>query len=433
VTTIGTDLKTTGVAEVIVVLDPAAAVAASSARTVLGRLAPHFSGSELSQRSAIIEDGFIAAASPSRAPSAPVPATARQRGAPASETAAPSLRFFEHLGIAYGVVDRAGLAALRADPDVRSVTGAPQLRLIRPTKKQKASLTRSVTWGIAALGVPALWEEGLTGEGVVVAHLDTGVDGKHPALQGALSAFVEMDRLGFPVQGSSTAFDTDDHGTHTAATIAGRPDKLTKRHVGVAPGAKLVSAIVIEGGQTIARVLAGMDWALGNGARILSMSLGFPGYVEDFLPVSRNLRRRGMLPVIATGNEGPGTSRSPGNYPEALSVGWANRDDTVDPDSSSQRFRRRTQPVVPDLVAPGGDIVSAAPGGGHQLMSGTSMATPHVAGLAALLWQAEPEATVTRIERAIFASCAPLPGVPDTRQGRGLPHAPRALAHLLGH
>lgn len=429
-TTIAAEFKASGVAEVIVVLDPKKGLAAASPRDVVAKLAPHFSGSELSQRSAILEDGFVGAASPSRAPAAPVPASALSRRAPTHRGASP-VRYFENLGIAYGVVDRAGLAALRADPGVRSVSGAPQMRLIRPTKKHKASLTRKVTWGIDALDVPKLWDEGLTGKGVVVAHLDTGVDGKHPALRSAIGAFVEMDRLGFPVEESKAAFDTDDHGTHTAATIAGRPDRSTGRRIGVAPGAKLASAIVIEGGQTIARVLAGMDWALGEGAQILSMSLGFPGYVEDFLPITRILRQRGMLPVIATGNEGPGTSRSPGNYAEALAVGWANKDDTVDPDSSSQRFRRKTQPIVPDLVAPGGDIVSAAPGGGYQVMSGTSMATPHVAGLAALLWQAKPEASVSQIERAIFASCTPLADVAETRQGRGFPNGPAALERLL--
>jgi subtilisin len=175
-----------------------------------------------------------------------------------------------------------------------------------------------------------------------------------------------------------------------------------------------------------------MDWALGNGAKVLSMSLGFPGFVPDFLPIVRILRLRGMLPVIAVGNEGAGTSRSPGNYAEALAVGWANEDDTVDPESSSQRFQRAEQPIVPDLVAPGGDIVSTAPGGGYQLMSGTSMATPHVAGLAAILWLAKPQATVNQIERAIVDSCSPLPGVPDERQGRGFPNGPRALQLLLG-
>lgn len=138
-----------------------------------------------------------------------------------------------------------------------------------------------------------------------------------------------------------------------------------------------------------------------------------------------------MLPVIAAGNEGPGATRSPGNYVKALSVGWANRDDTVDPDSSSGRFKRKRQPIVPALVGPGGDIVSAKPGGGHQLMSGTSMATPHIAGLAALLFEAKPDATVAAVERAINASCRKLPGVPEGRQGRGMPNAPAALRHLL--
>ncbi len=432
--TINDDLKATGVAEVIVVLDQQQApLAAAGAQKLVRELSRHFTTSELSQQSALIADGFVAAASPSRAPRAAVPraAMALRRTVPQAQ---PPMRYFEHLGIAYGVVDRQGLTALRADSRVKKVTGVPQLALIRPTKKQPAAAShqRQVTWGIAALGVPALWAQGLSGAGVVVAHLDTGVDGRHPALEKALVDFVEMDRLGFPVEGSNaTPFDTDDHGTHTAGTIAGRPDTRRNRHIGVAPGASLASAIVIEGGTVVARVLAGMDWALGNGARVLSMSLGFRGFVDDFLPITRILRQRGVLPVIAAGNEGPGTSRSPGNYAEALSVGWCNADDTVDPESSSQRFRRRTQPVVPDLVGPGGDVVSAAPGGGLQLMSGTSMATPHVAGLAALLWEAKPEATVAQIERAIFASCTALPGISENRQGRGLPNAPAALDRLL--
>jgi subtilisin family serine protease len=340
------------------------------------------------------------------------------------------VQYFKNLGIAYGLVDREGLAALRADPEVRSVSGAPQLRLIRPTKKEKKALGRKVTWGIKALEIPELWDLGYTGKGVVVAHLDTGVDGTHAALKGAIEAFVEIDRLGSPVPESTRAFDTDDHGTHTAGTIAGRPDDRD-RHIGVAPGAKLASAIVIEGGRTVARVLAGMDWGLGQGARILSMSLGFPGYVPDFLPITRILRDRGMLPVTAAGNEGAGTSRSPGNYAEALSVGWANEDMKVAPDSSSQRFRRKDEPIVPDLIAPGGDVISAAPGGGYQMMSGTSMATPHIAGLAALLLEAKPEATVDEVENAIFASCDPFPGVAESRQNRGFPNAPRALQYLL--
>jgi subtilisin family serine protease len=337
--------------------------------------------------------------------------------------------YFPNLGVALGIVDRDGLIALEQDPGIAGVSAAPDLRLIRPTKKQGIQPTRGLTWGLGALDIPELWKQGLTGEGVVVAHLDTGLDGGHPTLDGAVAAFVEIDRLGREVPGA-TAFDTDDHGTHTAGTIAGRHVKDEIR-IGVAPSAHLASAIVIEGGNTPARVLSGLNWAIGQRARILSMSLGLPGYVADFVPIVRILRERGLVPVIAVGNEGPGTSRSPGNYVEALSVGWSNEDGTVDPESSSQRFPREDEPGVPDMVAPGGEVISAAPGDEYQIMSGSSMATPHVAGLAALLIEADDSASVAELERALFSSCRPLPSVDPERQGLGLPNGPRALKALL--
>jgi subtilisin family serine protease len=340
------------------------------------------------------------------------------------------VRFYPNLGVLLGFVDRAGLARLRAAPEVTAVTGAPALSPIHPTRRAMAAPGRGATWGIRALGVPALWAQGLTGRGVLVGHLDTGVDGRHPALRGVLGAFAEFDDLGREVRPSPRPFDSGEHGTHTAATIAGRP--VAGRHVGVAPGARLVSALVIEGGDVVARVLGGMDWAVGRGARILSLSLGFRGFWEDFLPLTRVLRARNVLPVFAVGNEGPGTSRSPGNYPEALSVGAADRDGRVAEFSSSQRFRRQREPLVPDLVAPGVDVVSArpGPGGGYQAMDGTSMATPHVAGLAALLMEARPDRSAAEIETALFRSCALGRGMRRTRANRGIPDARRALAAL---
>jgi subtilisin family serine protease len=98
--------------------------------------------------------------------------------------------------------------------------------------------------------------------------------------------------------------------------------------------------------------------------------------------------------------------------------------------SSSQRFKRRREPIVPDLVAPGVAVVSARPDGGYQSMDGTSMATPHVAGLAALLMEAVPAADAATIEQAIFASCDPRRTAPG-RGNRGLPSGPRALELLV--
>jgi subtilisin family serine protease len=273
-----------------------------------------------------------------------------------------------------------------------------------------------------------LQQQGLSGQGVIVGHLDTGADGGHPALKSAFHAFAEFDMMGFQVTPSPAAHDTDEHGTHTAGTIAGRD--VGGVAIGMAPGALLASAIVIEGGNATARVLAGMDWIIGQGAKILSMSLGFRGYLEDFLPLTQILRDRGVLPVFAIGNEGPGTSRSPGNYDISLSVGAMDQNDKVANFSGSQQFARPVEPIVPCLVGPGVGVISAMPGGGYQEMDGSSMATPHIAGLAALLMEAKPQASIDQIEKAIFDSCALLPGELPEGQGLGVPDGVQALALL---
>lgn len=428
------ELRARGVARVLVVLReplpaeararaaalPAGSVPAGVAGTVAAALARHFAEDTASQPAALV-----------RAAAEGRPWRAAVRVGQARGTACgpvPPVRVYPHLGVLLGAVDAAGYAALRADPRVLAVTGVPALSPIRPRRRAAARLRRRLTWGLEALRVPALWRQGLTGRGVRVGHLDTGVDGRHPALRGAIARFAEFDDLGREVRPAPSPFDSDEHGTHTAATIAGRP--VGGRHVGVAPGAELAAALVIEGGDVVARVLGGLDWAVGQGVRVLSLSLGFRGWWEDFLPLTRLLRARGVLPVFAVGNEGPGTSRSPGNYAEALSVGAADRAGRVAEFSSSQRFRRRRDPVVPDLVAPGVDVVSAVPGRGYATMDGTSMATPHVAGLAALLLEARPDRSVAQVETALLASCRLAPGVGPERAGRGIPDAVRALELL---
>lgn len=423
------DLQLTGVAQVLVVLNDAADAQAelgASARALspyldetpmLSRVAPdtvlslreNFETSEYSQDSALA----------SALPGAAGPPTAGSFGG--------GVRYFPNLGVMLGTVGEQGLAALRANPAVDAVEGTSLLLPIRPMKVASAKLSDENTWGLRKMRIPELWKQGLSGEGVLVGHLDTGVDGTHRALRGdAIAEFAEFDVMGHQTN-VTDPYDSEDHGTHTAGTIAGRPRGA--RHFGVAPGAKLASAIVIEGGNVVARVLAGMDWAVSKRVRVLNMSLGFPGYVAYFLQLTRILRARNILPVFAVGNEGPGTSRSPGNYAEAVSVGAVDKQDAVASFSSSQEFRRSEDRIVPDLVAPGVDVISARPGGGYQSMDGSSMATPHVAGLAALLLEAKPDVTVDELENAIFGSCDGT-GIPPNRGGRGIPDGPQALSLL---
>lgn len=424
------DLRLTGLAQVLVILKPSESgpdtVSAAALRlTPFQRTArprsPIASGEVLSlkkhfTRSKMSIDSAIAAAT-------------LESGVRSAGRGPMPVRFFPHLGVMLGTVDRAGLTALRAEPTVAAVQGSPLLMPIHPHRVAAAKLRAKRTWGLDRLRIPKLWSEGLSGEEILVGHMDTGVDGRHAALKrDAIHSFAEFDWMGFQTD-STEPHDTGDHGTHTAGTIAGRP--IRGRAIGVAPKAKLASAVVVEGGNVVARVLGGMDWAVGEGVRILNMSLGFPGYVGDFLGLTRLLRARNILPVFAVGNEGPGTSRSPGNYPEALSVGAIDRNGRVAGFSSSKRFQRRRDPVVPDLVAPGVDVISAKPGGGYQTMDGTSMATPHVAGLAALLMEAKPTATAAQVERAIFESCD-ASGISPDRGNRGVPNGSRALDILLG-
>jgi subtilisin family serine protease len=441
VNTIDEELAAFGVAQVIVVLKDAPAPAAAAkptaplamavpvaaarstagmAEPVVMELAKHF------RISATSPDTALAAAATTRKGKNPGAAWYKKAKAPEDPT--PPARYFPNLGVMLGTADHAGVAALQASARVAEVVAPPVWSLIRPVNAAAVKPAKQYTWGIKQLKADKLHAKQITGEGVVVGHLDTGADGKHPALKSAFHAFAEFDDLGFEVTPAPAPHDTDEHGTHTAGTIAGRT--VAGRAIGVAPGAMLASAIVIEGGNAVARVLAGMDWVIGQGARVLSMSLGFRGFTNDFLSLTQLLRQRGVLPVFAVGNEGPGTSRSPGNYAEALSVGAMDAKKKVADFSSSQEFTRPNEPLVPDLVAPGVGVISAKPGGGYQEMDGTSMATPHIAGLAALLMQAKPTRTIDEIETAIFGSCAPLKGVSHDRQNRGVPDAVKALGLL---
>jgi subtilisin len=370
--------------------------------------------------------------------------------APARSTRAappPAARYFPNLGVMLGTVDKKGLKALHArKKEVAAVIEAPEFSLISPHEVAAlAGPPTGISWGITRLGVTSLWEKGLTGKGILIGHLDTGVDVTHPALTQSVDVFAEFDLIGEEVTTGSgattgsgggggagvapvTPRDTGSHGTHTAGILNGQPHAgLT---FGVAPGARLASAIVIEGGDVPARTIAALDWTIGQGCRVVNLSLGVRGFHPQFATILALVKQRNVLPIVAVGNEGAQTSRSPGNHKEVISVGAIDEQNAVWLFSSSQTLPTTPKRSVPDLAAPGVAIWSSAPNGKLLPLSGTSMATPHVSGLAALLMEHKPEATATDIENAIYKSCSRPAGTSTVRISRGVPDAAKALAAL---
>jgi len=224
---------------------------------------------------------------------------------------------------------------------------------------------------------------GVNGSGVTVAVLDTGVDDTHPDLDDAV-----VDEKDFT--GTGTA-DNVGHGTHVAGTVAGDGSASNGSHVGVAPGANIMNVKVLsKGGGYTSDVAEGVDYAVNNGADVIVMSLGSPDDgTEDVLTEAvRNATEAGVVTVVAAGNEGDelSTITSPGSVEEVLTVGATSYAFETIPSYSSRGPTNVTGLVKPDVVAPGTFIDAAEAGSeGYTGKSGTSMATPHVGGLAALL------------------------------------------------
>ncbi|WP_181412150.1 S8 family serine peptidase [Streptomyces griseorubiginosus] len=299
--------------------------------------------------------------------------------------------------------------------------------------KRRASLDRSVP----QIGAPTAWAAGFDGTGTKVAVLDTGIDSSHPDLAGKVVA--ERD---FSGTGSTT--DKYGHGTHVASTVAGSGAKSGGKYKGVAPGAELLNGKVLDdwGEGDDSEIIAGMEWAVAQGADVVNLSLGgpdLPGVDPMEEAVDRLSAESGTLFVIAAGNEGDGerTVGSPGSAASALTVGAVDKSDAL-AGFSSRGPRVGDGGVKPDLTAPGVDITAAAAAGsflaeqypsdvpGYLTIEGTSMATPHVAGAAAILAQQHPGWSGERIKAVLTGSAKPGP-YSSFQQGTGRVDLVRAL------
>ncbi|WP_328590754.1 S8 family peptidase [Gottfriedia acidiceleris] len=266
----------------------------------------------------------------------------------------------------------------------------------------KAALDQSVP----QIGAPTAWESGYTGKGVKVAVLDTGIDPNHPDLAD------QIDETKSFVPGE-TADDVYGHGTHVASTVLGTGAASEGKNKGVAPEARLLVGKVLnnEGSGQESWIIDGMEWAAHN-AKIVSMSLGgrsSDGTDPMAQAVNRLSEETGALFVIAAGNAGyEGSVGSPGTADAALTIGAVDKTDQI-AYFSSKGPRYGDMGLKPDLSAPGVDIVAArsslsSGSGSYRSMSGTSMATPHVAGAAAILLQKNPNWNGTQLKEALMST-----------------------------
>ncbi|MEH0933312.1 S8 family serine peptidase [Micromonospora sp. CPCC 205558] len=291
---------------------------------------------------------------------------------------------------------------------------------------------------VPQIGAPIAWAAGRDGAGVTVAVLDTGVDATHPDLAGRIAEAQDFS-------GSGSARDGHGHGTHVASTIAGSGAASDGKRKGVAPGARLLVGKVLDdaGSGYSSSIIAGMEWAAHSGAKVVSMSLG--GDPTDGTdPMSQAVNdltaETGALFVVAAGNSGAArTVGAPGAAAAALTVGAVDRADNL-AEFSSRGPRLGDNGLKPEITAPGVGIVAARAAGttmgtpvddAYTTASGTSMATPHVAGAAAILAQEHPDWAAAKLKDALVSTTKANPALTVFEQGAGRVDVARALGQRV--
>ncbi len=342
----------------------------------------------------------------------------------------------------------AGLYVDRNLPAVRGFAGrARPGDLATVWRDVKAHAATSKVWldgvrkldvsGVGQIGAPAAWQAGFDGTGVTVAVIDSGIDAAHPDLAGQVVAEHNF------VSDLEDNLDHVGHGTHVASIIAGTGAASNGTYKGVAPGAKLIDAkACVTFGCPDSAILDAMNWvAADQHAKIVNMSLGGPD-TPDVDPLEQAITdlsaQYGTLFVVAAGNDGADRSiESPGDVDAALTVGAVDQHDAL-AGFSSRGPRTGDSALKPDITAPGVNITAALskdsggpPGEPYIDHSGTSMATPHVAGAAAILLQHSPALSGSALKATLMASAVPNPTTPVYGQGAGRVDVPSSLAAVL--
>jgi major intracellular serine protease len=299
----------------------------------------------------------------------------------------------------------------------------PEMKLIPFEVKSVVNTSSEVPYGIGQINAPQIWNTGEKGEGAVVAILDTGIDTTHPDLQSRI-----IGGRNFTNEGSrSDITDGNGHGTHVAGTICAVEDGSGV--VGVAPETKLLICKVLNSQGTggykgiTDAIRFATTWRGPNGerVRVINMSLGGPVPNREQYQAILDACAKGIMVVVASGNEGDADENTleysyPALYGECVTVGASDRNEKL------AYFSNNSRQV--DVLSAGVDVLSTYPKSQYAVLSGTSMATPHVAGALALIINRgekyfDRELSESEIY-ALLVRCARSVGYEATSQGHGL-------------
>ncbi|WP_096188791.1 S8 family peptidase [Evansella halocellulosilytica] len=270
----------------------------------------------------------------------------------------------------------------------------PQIKFVEEDARAEA-FSQTTPWGITRVQAPDAHQMGYSGNGVKVAILDTGIDASHPDLQanvqGGYSVFSDSAN-------NNPFYDGDGHGTHVAGTVAAANNGGGV--LGVSHQADLYAVKVLDnnGGGSYSGIAQGIEWSINNDMDIINMSLGGSAHSSILEAYSNLAYNEGILVVAAAGNSGNAwgigdTVAYPAKYDSVIAVAAT--------DQNNNRASFSSHGPAVELSAPGVNVLSTVPGNGHQSYNGTSMASPHVAGVAALTWQAKPYLSNSQLRQTL--------------------------------
>ncbi len=307
-----------------------------------------------------------------------------------------------------------GFSGALTDAQVRALKANPAVDYIEPDRTI-SMYAQTVPWGISHINSQTAHSRGVTGSTVKVGVIDTGIDHGHPDLAANYAGGIDF------VNGDNDPMDDNGHGTHVSGTIAAIDNNIGV--LGVAPSVSLYGIKVLDGAGsgTFSNVIAGIDWAANNGMNVVNMSLGASSGTAALQQACDNAYASGVLICGAAGNDYGWPIGYPAKYSSVVAV------TSIDQNNRLSNFSN----VGPEaeVTAPGSSVYSTYAGGGYATLSGTSMATPHAAGVAALIWATGNYTSVSAVRNRLTSTCTDIgPAGRDNDFGYGIVNADAATA-----